>query len=988
MTSNSGRVTTVLGPTNTGKTTYAVARMLGHRTGMIGLPLRLLAREVYDKVRASVGPSEVALITGEERIVPKRARFWICTVEAMPVGNGADFVAVDEIQLCGDMERGHIFTDRLLNARGQIETVFLGSDTMRGIITELIPNSVFRRMDRFSSLSYTGAKKVSRIRPRSAVVGFSVDDVYSIAELIRRKRGGAAVVMGALSPRTRNAQVELYQNGDVDFLVATDAIGMGLNLDIGHVAFSGLTKFDGHEIRKLTPGELAQISGRAGRYRTPGTFGVTGESPPIEAAVVAAIEGNKFAPLRRLQWRNSKLRFHSVGSLIASLEEASGNPLLVKAREANDLSALREISTYADICKRATSPTDVKLLWEVCQIPDFRNVSLEIHLDLLRKLYTYIKDEGFIPDGWLNEQVSRIDSTAGGVDTLSRRIASVRTWTYVAQRGGWVENPKSWRERTRALEDRLSDALHDQLTRRFVDQRTSVLMRHLRNPEISVEKINELGELVIGDQLVGRLDGFRFRQEESSTPDEAKTLRAASQRALTAEYNLRASRFYNTPKTEIDFTDQGGLMWGSHAVGKLVASDDPFAPGIHGFVDEEAGPEVRRKVERRLGAFVQQKIEEHCAQLLALRDDPEIAGQAKGLSYRLVESFGVLKREDVAAEVKSLDQDARKSLRKHGVRFGQYSVYLTTAIKPAATRLRVLLWSLVKKLDEFPTPPPPGLVTIPCDPGVEKDFLKLCGFVAKGDQAIRIDMLERLADMLRGQDGRNGFEATHDMLSISGLSLERFAALMRGIGYSSEKGEREKSQTKKNGNASNHVDTPVEGISEHGIGHDDRKSPSDLKMPEFNEAIQQSVTELHEPSETRQMDSIEPVTSEEIGPELYARGDTGPSTSDDNNSGVQEKPVIKEEKSGKVEFYTFKWVPQAKKERRGSRLKRNDGNGRNRLEDAKPANRAKVRGNAGGLDPKKRGEKKRTRGPAGRKPNKPIDPNNPFAVLAELRSKF
>ncbi|MDX5403771.1 MAG: disulfide oxidoreductase, partial [Rhodobacterales bacterium] len=516
------RITAVLGPTNTGKTHYAIERMLGHRTGIIGLPLRLLAREVYDKIVRARGPSVVALVTGEERIVPPRTQYWVCTVEAMPEGMGVDFLAVDEIQLCADPERGHVFTDRLLRARGLHETLFLGSDTMRGTIAALVPQAQFMRRERMSRLTYAGSKKISRMPARSAIVGFSVDNVYAIAELIRRQKGGAAVVMGALSPRTRNAQVELYQNGDVDYLVATDAIGMGLNLDINHVAFSSLTKFDGRRMRHLAPNELAQIAGRAGRGMADGTFGVTGEAEPLSDEVAEAIMEHRFTPIRKLQWRNHALQFGQIDALIASLEDTPKDDLLTRARDADDLLALKSLSQVAEVRARASDAASVRLLWDVCRIPDFRGISQAEHATLLEAIFNFLHQSGRVPDDWLATQIKRIDRTEGEIDTLSKRLAFIRTWTYVAQRSGWVRDESHWREATRAVEDRLSDALHARLTQRFVDRRTSVLLRRLKQKEALLAEVNDKGEVTVEGEFVGRLEGFRFRQDRDATAQEAK----------------------------------------------------------------------------------------------------------------------------------------------------------------------------------------------------------------------------------------------------------------------------------------------------------------------------------------------------------------------------------------------------------------------------------------------------------------------------------
>ena len=688
------RIVAVLGPTNTGKTHYAIERMLAHRTGIIGLPLRLLAREVYDKIVTLRGPSVVALVTGEERIVPLRAKYWVCTVEAMPEGMGCDFLAVDEIQLCADPERGHVFTDRLLRARGLHETLFMGAETMRKAIAALVPSADFMHRERFSELSYCGQKKISRMPERSAIVSFSVDNVYGIAELLRRQKGGAAVVMGALSPRTRNAQVEMYQNGDVDYLVATDAIGMGLNLDVNHVAFSATSKFDGNRMRPLLPTELAQIAGRAGRHMNNGSFGVTGEAAPLQDELVEAITENRFAPLTKLYWRNSKLQFGSTKALISALEQHTSNEWLTRVRESCDLAALKALVQDAEIAARASDGASVALLWDVCRIPDFRSISNRQHAELLGVIYNYLHEKGQIPQDWLARSINSLDNTKGDIDALSKRLAYIRTWTYVAQRKGWAHDHEHWREATRAVEDRLSDALHIALTQRFVDRRTSILMRRLKQKESLVADVNKDGEVTVEGQFVGRLEGFQFRQDASASPDEAKTLRSASLQALAPEFHLRADRMYNAPDTEIDFTEQGGLMWGSSAVGKLIAGPNALKPHVQAFVDVEAGPEVAEKVVRRLQHFIDRKISTLFEPLINMQRDESLMGMARGFAFQMIEGLGVLDRADVGEDVKSLDQEARSSLRKHGIRFGQFTIFMPLLLKPAPTRLRLLLWSL------------------------------------------------------------------------------------------------------------------------------------------------------------------------------------------------------------------------------------------------------------------------------------------------------
>ncbi len=817
------RISAVLGPTNTGKTHYAIERMLSYKSGVIGLPLRLLAREVYDKIVSLRGVSKVALLTGEERIVPHDAQYWVCTVEAMPEGLNNEFLAVDEIQLANDPERGHIFTDRLLRSRGIHETLFLGSETMRNPINSLVPDAHFISRERLSDLVYTGSKKISRIPARSAIVGFSVDNVYSIAEILRRLKGGAAVVMGALSPRTRNAQVELYQNGDVDYLVATDAIGMGLNLDVNHVAFSSLSKFDGRRIRNLAPNELAQIAGRAGRGMNNGTFGVTGDTKPLETKVATSIMEHRFSPQTTLQWRNANLEFGCIENLITSLEILPDNPSLVKARDADDLLALKTLAQSETILSRVTDPAAVKLLWEVCSIPDFRSIGHGEYATLLETIFVNLFDLGRIPDDWLQKQVCSLENARGNIDTLSKRLAYMRTWTYVSQRKGWVDDENHWRDKTRAIEDLLSDALHECLTKTFVDRRTSVLLRWLKDKEALVAEVDNEGQVTIAGEFVGKLEGFRFIADKEANGAEAKAVKAAAMEALVPHFNLMAERFYNAPDTEIDFTDQGGLMWGDNALGKFIPGDNPLKPELRVFVEENVSTEIQQKVERRLRHFVERKITTLFEPLLALERDDQLSGLARGFAFTMVENFGLVPRESVSETVKSLDQDARATLRRHGVRFGQHTIFMPLLLKPAPTRLRLVLWSLANNIGEFPTAPPPGLVTVPSESFSLNGVDTMSGYRNAGDRAIRVDMLERLADMLRSQDSKNGFECNSDMLSITGLTLEQFAGLMVGLGYKAEKGSRLKVVLKKDNEANFSIPTDEE--NEHQGQGDSKDVP-------------------------------------------------------------------------------------------------------------------------------------------------------------------
>ncbi len=928
--SGSSRIVAVLGPTNTGKTHYAIERMLGYRTGVIGLPLRLLAREVYDKIVAIRGPSVVALVTGEERIVPPRTQYWVCTVEAMPEGMGTDFVAIDEIQLCVDPERGHVFTDRLLRSRGTNETLFLGSDTMRGPIAALVPEAQFIRRERMSQLVYSGSKKISRMPARSAIVGFSVDNVYAIAELLRRQKGGAAVVMGALSPRTRNAQVDLYQNGEVDYLVATDAIGMGLNLDVNHVAFSSLTKFDGRRMRPLAPNELAQIAGRAGRGMSDGTFGVTGEAPPLDEGVAQAIMDSRFTPMKKLNWRNAALRFGSIDALIDSLEVSPDNEHLIKARPADDLNVLKSLSQVTEVVARASDGPSIRLLWDVCRIPDFRGISHAEHASLLEVIYGHLHERGSIPDDFMARQIRRIDQTHGDIDALSKRLAYIRTWTYVAQRNGWVRDESHWREETRTVEDRLSDALHDRLTQRFVDRRTSVLLRRLKQKEALLAEVNDKGEVTVEGEFVGRLEGFRFTPDKSAQGTEAKALKSASLQALAPQFHLRADRFYNAPDTEIDFTDQGGLMWGEYAVGKLVAGAEPLKPVVEVFVDEAAGPDVEQKVQRRLQHFIDRKVAALFEPLLNLSRDEELTGLAKGFAFRMVESLGVLPRVQVAQEVKDLDQDARGALRKHGIRFGQFTIFMPLLLKPAPTRLRLVLWALSGGLQEFPEAPPPGLVTVPVAKDAPQGYDTMCGYRDAGERSIRIDMLERLADMLRSEDSRGGFEAKPDMLSITGMTLEQFADLMQGLGYKAERGEREKAK-------------PV---------------PTEQPVAEAEE--QPVVDET--PTANAEADDVG-ITTEAVA-------EASESTEAAAEAAATEKSAESKLDEPEIEvFYTFTWGRQ-RQQNRGPRREQGQGKGKPR---GKP--QGKPHGKKGG---KPQGAKTFSSRPP--KKEKAIDPDNPFAA--------
>ena len=795
------RITAVLGPTNTGKTHLAIDRMMAHETGMIGLPLRLLAREVYDRVVKVKGARNVALITGEEKILPASARYFICTVEAMPLEREVDFLAVDEIQLAADRERGHTFTDRLLRARGHSETMMLGSETARGLIQKLLPDTHFINRPRFSELSWTGSKKITRLPRRSAVVAFSADQVYAIAELIRRQRGGAAVVMGALSPRTRNAQVALYQSGEVDFLVATDAIGMGLNMDVDHVAFASTQKFDGHQHRPLQVSELAQIAGRAGRYMNDGTFGVTGDAPALSDEVISRIENHQFEPERVFQWRNPHLEFSSVAALMKSLEAVPARPGLARAQVGDDLEALTRMVRDPDVSACLRSSSAVRRLWEVAQVPDFRKTLASEHAGLLTRLFLFLMEPsaegtGRIPDDWLNGQMKSLDRTEGDIDILAARLAHIRTWTYVANRADWLQNPAHWQERTRAIEDKLSDALHERLTQRFIDRRTSVLMRRLRQNEDLMTAVNGDGEVLVEGEYVGRLHGFVFVPDPRAEGEQGRILRNAAAQALSGEIASRAQRLVTAPDADISLSEHGRILWAGHPVAELRGSGNILAPRVELVAGDELNGPAREAVLARLEAWLKMHIANVLAPLVSLRDATDVEGLARGIAFRLVENLGSLTRESIAEDVRALDQAARGQLRKHGVRFGAYSIFMPALLKPAPARLRLTLWALANAAGEgepfenLPAPPTPGLTSVPADPAAPEGFYETVGFRVCGTRAVRIDMLERVADLIRpviaARTYNGGFVVTPDMMSLVGCSGEEFASLLRGLGYRSQ----------------------------------------------------------------------------------------------------------------------------------------------------------------------------------------------------------
>jgi ATP-dependent RNA helicase SUPV3L1/SUV3 len=736
------KLVAVLGPTNTGKTHLAVERMLGHASGMIGLPLRLLAREIYDRIVKLRGPSCVALITGEEKIVPARAQYFVCTVEAMPLSRQVEFLAVDEIQLCADPERGHIFTHRLLHARGRFETMFMGAGTMAPLIRRLLPEAEIVTRERFSRLTYSGPKKLTRLPRRSAVVAFSADQVYAIAELIRRQRGGAAVVMGSLSPRTRNAQVALYQSGEVDFLVATDAIGMGLNMDVDHVAFAGLRKFDGKRTRFLHPPEVGQIAGRAGRFTRDGTFGVTGECEDMDADLIEAVQEHHFEAVTAAEWRNAALDFSSLKALSHSLAAPPAQPGLKLSAEALDEKTLRALADEPEVIDRTLRDRSaLTKLWDVCQTPDFRKTSGEEHIRLVREFFGWLTSRNRkVPEDWIAGQYKHLDRTDGEIDTLAARLASVRTLAYVANRPDWLADPGGWQGKTRLLEDRLSDTLHEKLMARFVDRRTSVLMRALHVRGDVLAGVAADGAVTIEGQYVGKLSGVAFEPAHGSSVIEEKALRAAATAAVAPEIAKRLGKLSAEADEAFSFSPEGVVYWRGEAAAAF-AGGTAFAPRVRLY--GELGPtQARERAARRLEAFLAAEAARRLAPLRKLDgavSSGKIKGLARGVAYRLIEAGGILDRDLVRAEAKALSQVERRMLKSLGVRLGAFSLYLPALLKPA---------SLAFAQGFVPTDGRPSAGRLD-GPMPTPQTLAAFGLRAVGRYAVPVETLERLDGLLR-----------------------------------------------------------------------------------------------------------------------------------------------------------------------------------------------------------------------------------------------
>ena len=807
----------LLGPTNTGKTHMAIERMLGHETGMIGFPLRLLARENYDRIAAKVGVNQVALITGEEKIQPANARYFCCTVEAMPVEKSVAFLAVDEIQLAGDRERGHVFTDRLLYARGKSETMFMGAETIRPFIKRLVPSAEIETRPRLSRLSYSGVKKVTRLQRRSAIVAFSASEVYALAETVRRQRGGCGIVMGALSPRTRNKQVEMYQNGDVDFLIATDAIGMGLNMDIHHVALASDMKFDGRYMRRLTPQEMAQIAGRAGRHMRDGTFGLTDGMDALEPEEIDAIENHIFPPLRGLYWRNRKLDFNSASGLIRSLEAPPPEPFLVRQAEATDHKTLISMAETDAVKALANSPGRVRLLWDVASVPDFRNMMTDHHTTMLSRIYVNLAQHGMLERDWVAGQLRHLDRLDGDIDALMTRIAHIRTWTYITHKSGWTDTPDEWQDLARAIEDRLSDELHNRLTQRFVDKRAAHLSRKLKESNTLSASVKLDGTVLVEGEEVGRLDGFVFTPDISDSDEKAMIL-AAARKGLPEEIERRVRAVLASADEAFKLQPSGQIEWRETPLAKLLKSDNPYQPRIVMADSELVTTDQMARMQERLEQFIRDHVSHILGALVALENptapspapaqqdakaseapaegekpaeeaaspapapSAPLSGAAKGIAFQLYEHFGTMTSYKVSAQLKELSETDKPQLARLGIRLGVETIYMTEMLKPATIKLRSVLWSVHH--GNFPEqgPPPEGRVSIDVIEGVADDYWLVTGYRRLGTKIMRVDMVERVSALVRAEARSGPFKMTDDMLSLAGVGRDEMKAMILDLG--------------------------------------------------------------------------------------------------------------------------------------------------------------------------------------------------------------
>ena len=800
MENQSQKITALLGPTNTGKTFVAIEKMLSYESGIFGLPLRLLAREVYDKCVNKVGIKRVALITGEEKIIPSSADYFICTVESMPKDKVVEFVAIDEIQMCADRERGHIFTERLLEFRGTKLTMFLGSQVMENLISELVKNVEFEKMQRYSKLSYSGIKKISRLDRKSAIIAFSIEEVYAIAELVRRQKGGAAVIMGSLSPKTRNSQVGLYQSGDVDYLIATDAIGMGLNMDINEIYFSNLKKFDGKKTRRLNLIEMSQIAGRAGRYKNDGGFGTTGDCETLNSDEIEKIEKHQLPYTKTIFWRNSNLNFESPEKLINSLELKPNKKNLLRTNDSLDESVLRFFLKKG--ANNIIYHKNLEILWECCQIPDFEKKAYGQHINVVDKVFQFLTTrKKKIPSIFMKEQLKGLEKDHGNVDLLSHRLSNVRTWSYVANKKNWVENSDYWVQLTKSIEDKLSDKLHEELTKSFIDKKISILSRSLKQDLILNTEINEENKIHIDGQRVGELKGLKFIIEVTSkTLDtDIKSIKKAARKGIEGELVKRVEEILT--KKEVSINNQNQIIWKENAVARLKKGNDYLNPEIEIIADDSLNEESKMKLLKFLSNWLIDYINEVLGDLIKLTKHKVTNQYLRGLIFQLYENNGVIKRSDVENIVKSIPAVERKKLWGMGIKIGRYHIYLPKMLKPKAVDFRISLWKMFYNLSNENLIPKSGLNFL-TNTNFDKNFLLLCGFEKFKQFFVRIDILEKLFLKIIENTKDRKFKVNSEMMNLLGCSKENFYKLMVNMNYKKDiavdtyifKGEKKKKE--------------------------------------------------------------------------------------------------------------------------------------------------------------------------------------------------
>ena len=782
------KIIAVLGPTNTGKTHFAIERMLQFGSGIIGFPLRLLAREVYEKCIQKVGAEKVALITGEEKIIPPYADYFLCTVESMPLDINAEFVAIDEIQMCADPERGHIFTDRLLNMRGDKLTMFLGSNIMQNIIQKFVPEVEFIFKERFSKLSYSGHKKISRLPGRTAIIAFSVDEVYALAEFVRRQRGGAAIVMGSLSPKTRNAQVELYQSGDVDFLVATDAIGMGINMDIDNISFSNLNKFDGRRNRHLRLTEIGQIAGRAGRYMNDGTFGITGKCDELSPEQIDKLENHKFDSVINIYWRNSNLDFSNIESLLNSLDQKPYDYSLLRNKDLLDENVLKTLIVKNNQIKTDYKNNNLSTLWECCQIPDFTKSSYNEHIDIVRKVFEFlVSDKGKIPNEWMRAQLNGLDNESGNIDTIANRISHVRTWAYVSYKKNWVENSDYWIAKTKDIEDKLSAKLHEELSKSFIDRRISILSKHLKQDAKLETKISEKDEVIIDKQFIGTIKGLRLNLDFSSTAlqTDIKSIKKAARQGVVEELKKRINNIVkeNIESAALQLKEDFKIFWKENPIATIIPGKDYLNPKIKLLIDDSLDVDEQSELKNYLEKWIDKEKNLHLNDLIKTSKINLENSYARALCFRLFENHGVLKRLDAEDLLKNLDKDQRASIKKIGIKIGRYHIYQPLMIKPKAVSLKIILWNCFNNKTQREKCPTFGLNFLKNFETKNKEFLLICGFETFENYVVRVDILEKLFIKILSSTNNNQFSISSEMLNLLGCGKEDFEKLLKLMSY-------------------------------------------------------------------------------------------------------------------------------------------------------------------------------------------------------------